>query len=482
MEEEIKTGKGQAASSFIWRFLEKGFTFGTGLLVQIILARIIAPDQYGSLAIIVTITNFAALFVQAGVSTALIQKKEIDGRDIYAVVFLSSIIATVVYGLLFFLAPVVASFYNYPVLKNGLRVLSLCIFFNAYYSIRVALFQRDLKFKALFFRCVIPPIISGIIGIILAVKGFEIWALIIHTLLTSILNCLAVSVKSHFSIERRLDRQKVKAIYSFSLKILITNLISGICDLLRTLIIGKKYSSEDLAYFDKGYTYAMYVSQVLKESSSSVALPILSKKQDDIRNIHDSARKAIRLIAFSSFPVFIGLILVSNELIPVLLKEKWVSCIPFFQLFLLMRLLELLKIIDVQVYYSIGRSEIQMYYWFGFSLISTVSVVICAQISTLAVAFAITVLELVSFIIVQIISCKVFAYKVSERFRDLFKPTINTLVMAASITAFSYFAHPGRLIISLICKILIGVLSYLLMCLITKDDNITMVMSFINKK
>lgn len=469
MSEKITTKK--VYKSMAWKLLERIMSQGINLVVQIVLARILMPSDFGSLALIVAITNYAALFVHTGIGTVIIQKEDIDQIDI-ATLFTASLgVAFVIYVGLFFASPSIAAFYEIPVLKPALRVLALILFLNAFNSIQTAILSRKMKFKQLFLRSALAVPIAGGVGIAMALMGFGIWALVMHNLV----NMLVVVIFMSFDKDTRVIRigfnlDRAKKLYSFSLKILFTSIISGLHDTIRTMIIGKKYSSDDLAYYDKAYTYSYYAVSIVNSSMSTVLLPTFSRSQNDKKRLKEMARKSCGMAAFIMIPAMLGIASVSRPLVLLLLTSKWEPCIPFLALFCILRIPTFIMTIDKQVYYAIGKSEINLFYEIGLCIFNIIVLIISMQVGVFYIAIGATIVEYAGCVAICIIASKVYDYKLIERLKDIWKPIISSCVMVAVVLLV------GNLQISnlykLIIQILIGIITYGAFSMMLKDKHI----------
>ena len=205
------------------------------------------------------------------------------------------------------------------------------------------------------------------------------------------------------------DRAKV--LYAFSGKILLANLISGFGDTLRTMLIGKKYATDQLAYYDKAYTYSNYVTQSITLSLSTVLLPVFSQQQDDIEHLRAMARKSVQMTAFLVIPILIAVIATSKPLVILLLTNKWAPCIPFLMLFCLLRIPGCITSIDKQVFYAIGNSSISMYYEVFILISNVIMLIITIPIGIMAIAIGATIIEFIGCFIIFIVSKKVYKYK-----------------------------------------------------------------------
>lgn len=459
----------RVSSAVRWKLLERFFSVGVSLIVQIVLARILNPSDFGSLAIIMSVVNFASIFVNSGIATAIIQKKEIDEEDISTTTIMCLIIATVVTTIIFFVSPYLAKLYNNRSLLWGLRFISVILFFNAINSIQVALLSRKLNFKTLFIRSAVSVSISGLIGIILALKGAGLWALIIHSIALSVINVLVLWLGDRTKLISGFSFIKAKRIYSFSSYILFSALLSGINDILRSMIIGKKYSEADLAYYDKGYTYSNYISQIAKESVSSVLLPVFASKQSNIDVVKQYIRKSIKTLSFISFPVLIGISLVSQEAIVLVLGTKWIEVVPYLQIFCIFRLVDLLKAVDIQAYYAVGKSKMCFIYSLCCSVLNLVALFITVSYGVIHILYGLLAVEILAYFAVSAISYKLLKYSISERIEDLIKPFLSTLFMSVCVWGVGCLNIYSSFL-RIVLKIITGVISYSVMECILKDS------------
>ena len=470
----------QIVASLWWKILERLFTQGVNLIVQIILARILMPEDFGVLAIIIAITNYAGLFVQSGLSTALVQKKELEPLDVGTLLISSLSIAAIMYLGLFFAAPYLAQGYKLPDLLWPLRIVALTLFLNAINSVQSALYFRAMRFKALFFRSFFAVLISGMIGIFMAYEGYGIWALVMHTLTNVLIIIIYMAFDSNARLNWLFSFDRAKVLYAFSGKILLANLISGFGDTLRTMLIGKKYATDQLAYYDKAYTYSNYVTQSITLSLSTVLLPVFSQQQDDIEHLRAMARKSVQMTAFLVIPILIAVIATSKPLVILLLTNKWAPCIPFLMLFCLLRIPGCITSIDKQVFYAIGNSSISMYYEVFILISNVIMLIITIPIGIMAIAIGATIIEFIGCFIIFIVSKKVYKYKLKERFSDLYRPTLYSISMAIAMYSVFYLGLSD--LTTLIIQIITGIVVYFGLAKLCKDKNLSYIQLIIKNK
>lgn len=474
---EVDINRGKIAKSFMWKILERFFSQGVGFLVQIILARILMPEEFGSLAIIVAFIGYATIFVSSGVTTTVIQKANLDRKDLSTLMTYTLCMASVFYLILFFIAPFISSYYKAPILQPTLRVLAINLFLIGINSVQTGLLQRKMCFRQLFVRTLIAAPLAGIIGIILALKGMGLWALVVHALANQVLVIIVMSFDKNCRIPLGFSKRRMKAIFPFTSKIMLTFATSGLFDLVRTTMIGKKYSREDLAYYDKGLTYSSYVTMLVNQSMGSVLLPAFSRKQDNKITLKSMARRSVRLTSFVMIPILVAVAILAKPLVLLLLTEKWLPCVPFLVVYCFLRMAGPILNIDKQVFYALGKSGVNLYYEIGLFVCNFLALFIAIRINVFAIAVGALIVEIFGAIAVFIVSSKVYQYNLKERFLDMYKPVIGSIVMAITMFAINSLVMPN--IITLCLQIILGIAVFLIMAKITKDDNIEYCLSVV---
>ena len=276
------------------------------------------------------------------------------------------------------------------------------------------------------------------------------------------------------------SKQSAKALYSFSLKILGTNLVSAGGDTIRTMTIGKVYKLATLAYYDRAYTYSGLVTQVVNTSISSVLLPVFSRSQDDKSHIKEMARRSVSMSAFVMIPVLLLVALVSKPLILIVLTDKWLPCAPFLSLFCLLRIPGIITSVDKQVYLSLWKSQIGLYYEMILLAINLLSLVLMIPYGVFAIAIGYVVVEFAGNFMLCVISDKVYNYSLIERTKDLIKPVFSSIIMLACGYLLSLIELP--LWMTLICQVLVCSVIYLFMQYILRDSSLAFIINKFKKK
>lgn len=454
----------------MWRMLERICSQLINFVVQVIIARILIPEDFGYLAILIAFTNFAAIFVHSGISTAIIQKKELDNGDLATAFWISFIIALCCYSILYCIAPKISLYFGSESLILALRIISLTLFLGAANSIQTAILIRKLEFKKIFFRSLFAVPLSGVIGIYMALNGFGLWALVFQYLLNQTVSCIVLWMATKWRISFKISLSKARSIFSFSGKILLSSVLINIFESVRTLVIGRMYTSDLLAYYDRGQSYTGLIIDSINTTLSSVLLPVFSQKQDETTELKNMVRRSISLSSFVIFPILAGFAAVAKPFVLLLLTEKWIGCVPYIMIFCLYRLPYPIFTVNIQAYYAKGRSDITLKLEVIRCILNFIVLICTAKHGVLAIAYGMTVLSLASVFLCMYPNVKLIDYKIQEQIKDIFPMLIRSFCMF--IIVFSIQLLNLSPIVTLTIQIPSGIAIYLFLSKITRDTNL----------
>lgn len=338
--------------------MEQYGVMGMQFILQLILARILEPEVYGVVAIVMLFIAFSNVFIQKGFSTALVQRKEINKEDISSVFFVSLAIAAILYGIIFISAPAISRFFNMPELGGLLRIMCLGLFPGAYSSIQTALLSRDINFKVVFFSSITSVCLSGGVAIWMAYKGAGVWALAIQQLLYSFLVVIAQFYQCRWKPLLHCNFKRVKKFLSFGWKVLVADFINEVFVEIRTLVIGKMYTSADLSFYNRGRQFPYLIMNSINGSLQAVLLPRFSSIQEEKEQISPLLRVAISTSYYVLAPVLVLLACCADPLVRVLLTDKWLPCVPYLQLYCIYYASWPFTLSCSQAIFAIGRSDI----------------------------------------------------------------------------------------------------------------------------
>lgn len=424
--------------NFMWRFFERCGAQIVSLCVTIVIARLIEPEVFGSIAIITVVITIVEVFVDGGLGAALIQKKDADDLDFSSVFYFKLISSIILYVVLFFLSPVISGFYKDNSLIPVLRVLGISILVAGIKNVEQAYVSRHLMFKAFFYSTLIGTIASAIVGIIMALNGFGVWALVAQNLTNSIIDTIVLWIVVKWRPIRSFSFKRVKVLAKFGIGVFLVDIMDVLYENVRQLIIGKKYTSSDLAFYNRGKQIPSLVVVNLTSSLDSVLLPTMSNVQERIEEVKKIERKSIVVGSFLIMPMMFGLCACASPFIQILLTEKWSFAVFFMQVFCLSFAFYPINSSFKNSIKAIGKSNV----FFITELIKKalgVGIIICTVfINTKAMAVGVFVGSVLNIIVNIIPNIKYLRYSFKEQMVDILPPLALSLFMFVGIYFVNY--------------------------------------------
>ena len=469
MEKETnKISKNTVISSLIWKFLERGGVQGVQFVLSIVLARLVSPDDYGVIALILVFIQIATVFIQSGFNTALIQKKDSDDTDFSSIFYLSLFVALLCYVVLFFAAPFIANFYKQEILTPVIRVISFTLFFGAVNSVQNAYVSKTMQFKRFFYSSMGAVLGSGIVGVILAYKGFGVWALVAQQLVRDILTCLILWFTVKWRPKFLFSFERVKILFSFGWKLLCSGLLDSIFRNAYSLIVGKVYDSQTLGYFNRGHQFPQVIATNLDGSIQSVMLPTLSANNDNVQEVKRITRRSISTSAFVLMPCMFGLAAVAEPLVKVLLTDKWLDCVPFLQLACISYALYPIHTANLTGINALGRSDIFLKLEIIKKCVTVLNIVITLPLGIYAMAIGQVISGFISTFINAFPNKKLMNYSYFEQWKDLIPSFLLSLIMAGIVWSMNFLQIEP--LILLILQIIVGIMIYILLSKLFKVE------------
>lgn len=328
----MKDLKEKTISGMIWSAVERfGYTF-IMFLSNLFLARLLSPNDFGLIGMIMVFVSIACIIVDGGFASALIQKKTISYEDYSTAFYVNIILSFLLYCILYLCSPFIADFYSEPLLSQLLRVLGLVLIINALSVVQIAKIKRELNFKYLGIVSVISSFIGCCVGVICAFSSLGVWSLVIQTLTISTVKSLMLLVSSSWKPSWIFSNRSLKVQFNFGSMVLLSNLIDTIYSNSISLIIGKSFSSKILGLYTQARTLESVPNQTLTTIVGQVVFPVFSRLQDEPEKLLVGLRKTIRCLVWINFPVMILLIIIADPLFRILYTDKWIEAVPLFQI------------------------------------------------------------------------------------------------------------------------------------------------------
>ena len=345
-------------SNLIWRFFERCGAQGITFIVSIILARILDPQTYGTIALVSVFTSILQIFVDSGMGNALIQKKDADELDFSSVFFFNLTICTLLYLGMFAIAPIISSFYRITELTSVIRVLSLTLVISGIKNIQQAYVSRHMMFRKFFFSTLGGTIAAGIVGVVMALNGSGVWALVTQSLLNSAVDTAILWFTVGWKPKWMFSTKRLKKLFSYGCKLLAASVLYTGCRELRALLIGKLYAPADLAFYNRGEQFPGVIVSNIDTSIDSVLLPALSGEQDNAGRVRAMTRRAIKTSTYLMMPLMIGMAACAVPAVRLILTEKWLPCVFYLRIFCFSLAFYPLYTANLNAIKALGRSDI----------------------------------------------------------------------------------------------------------------------------
>jgi len=475
---ENNNGK-KIISGMIWRFGEKITAQLVSFIVSIVLARILMPDDYGVVAIVTIFIAIAEIFVTSGLGTSLIQKKDATKRDFSTIFWCNIVMSVVLYVIVFVMAPVIAGFYKMPVLTPVVRVFALRLPISAINSIQNAYVSRNMDFKKFFFATIIGTIISAVVGIVMALKGFGVWALVGQYLTNSTIDTFVLFITIKWRPTLEFSFKEAKPLVSYGWKILATDLLGTIFNQLNSFVIGKRYSSSDLAYYTQGKRIPDLINTNVGATLTAVLFPAMSLT-DDKEQIKQIRRKSLKMLEYVMFPLMIGMFAVADKMILVLFTDKWLFAVPYVRIACIDAIIAVFGTTLIQELKAIGRSDVTLKLELVKKPLFLITIFIAMQFNVLAVALTLIVNEIIAFIFNVYPVRKYIGFDFKMHFLDAVPSFFMSLAMAIVVYLIGHLITND--IICLLVQMITGVIVYILLSIMLKNDNFLYIIKMVKSR
>jgi O-antigen/teichoic acid export membrane protein len=430
------TLKEKTAKGLFWGGIGNGVQQLLGVAFGIFLARILNAEDYGLIGMLAIFTGIANAIINSGFSIALTNKQDATQNDYNAVFWFSLFAGLALYIILFLSAPLIAGFFNRPELTSLSRVIFISFFFSGIAVVPYTILFKNLMVKQQALVDIVAISLSGITGIVLALQGFTHWAIalqsVVYVTLSSGLRCIV----SPWRPTLHIDFSPLKELFSFSFKLLLTNIFQQIQNNIFSVLLGKFYNATQLGYYTQGYKWAGMGNQVISGMLSQVVQPVIVQLNDDPERQLNVFRKMIRLTAFIAFPAFLGLAFVAKEFIVIAIGDKWSQSVPFLQLFCIWAIACCLGIVYIYLLLAHGKSNVYMKVTIIISLLQLLIVACMYPFGLFPMIIGYIAIYIVGVLLWQYYAKKLIAF----RFRDFIKDILPYFIISLGCIGITWIA------------------------------------------
>ena len=454
-----KSDKNSVVINFIWRFAERCGAQLITFIVSIVLARILSPEDYGQIALITVFTTIMQVFVDSGLGLALIQKKDADDLDFSSVFYFNFAVCLVLYAVMFVAAPFIASFYKDTTLTPIIRVISLTIVISGVKGIQQSYVSRNMLFKRFFFSTLGGTIFSAFLGIGLAYAGFGVWAIVAQQLSNTTIDTLILWLTVKWRPKKMFSWKRLKSLLSFGWKMLVSSLLDTVYNNIRSLIIGRMYSSSDLAYYNQGKQFPHTIVDNIDSSIDSVLLPSMSSAQNDSVRVKVMARRSIKISTYIMAPMMMGLAFCAVPIVKLVLTDKWLPCVPFLRIFCITYMFYPIHTANLNAIKAMGRSDYFLKLEIAKKIVGLGLLFSTMWFGVLAMAYSLLIGTVTGMIINSWPNRKLLNYSYLEQMRDILPGIALAVFMGFCVNLVSLFHLPN--VATLLIQIPLGALIYI---------------------
>lgn len=464
-----------------WSFAERISAQLVALVVSIILARILVPEDYGVLAIVNVFVAIGDALVAGGFGIALVQKKDSDHTDFNSICLVSIVLSMMLYMILFVSAPYIAHFYDNNELTLITRVLGLRLVFAAINSIQQAYIQKNSLFKDSCILATFGAVASGFVGILMALRGGGVWALVAQSLTSVILTTILFSCFIGWKPRLECSLRSVKEMWGYGSRVFLATLTDTLKDNVRTLVVGKAFSSADLAYYNQGKRFPQLLVNDIVNSVGKVLLPVFANEQEDLEKTKNYMRLSIRISSFILLPLIFGIVGVADNFILLFLTEKWMPCVPYLRILSMVYVTRSINTIMKNALLAIGKSGVNLFHEVVTSTLTVILIIVAAAYfrNVKMIAWSYVFISLVGTFIFSFFTIKYFAYKVTDILRDYMPSLMLSGTMCGLVFFIGKLHMPNGILLAL--QIIVGAMFYGLVAWIFRMNEFEYVKGYLKK-
>ena len=441
--------KQKTISGMIWNAVER---FGSSFFLfvsNLVLARLLSPEDFGCIGMLTVFISVSDAIIDGGFGSALIQKKNPTETDYSTVFYWNLFLSLLLYATLYLAAPAIAKFYEIHLLNDVLRVLGIMLVINAFILIQQNMLKKQVDFKKIAKINLCAIIIGTCAGIIFAFLGYGVWSLVIKSLVTGIVQCIAYWLSNHWRPQRIFSWTSFTNLFKFGSFMFLYTIINNLYGNILSLIIGKGFSATTLGYFIQARKLEEIPRSTLSSVINNVTYPVFSEMQDDKERLQNAARKCLKSMVFVNFPLMMLLIVIAKPLIIFLFTEKWAQSVPYFQVLCLHGLIFSSYELNNNIVISIGKSNISFIVRIVQCIVGILLIIIGLKWGMIGVLLGYIIASYLNFILISFVTGKLIGYGVIQQIKDVFKIfilSIVCLVIVYSLTLFITDIHYGWLL------------------------------------
>ena len=464
----------------IWSFVEKFSVQGVTFLLELIIARIIGPESYGLIAMLAIFMSVSQVFIDGGFSNALIQRKNRDEKDYSTVFYINFGISLVVYALLFACAPAIAKFFHQPLLCDITRVYSLNLVINSLVAVNRTRLTIAVDFKTQSKISFFAALLSGVVGLAMALMGWGVWALVWQAIASAVFNVLFSFYYVRWWPRYGFSMQSFKRLFAFGSKLLVATIISSVYARIYDVVIGKKFTSVDLGLYSRADKFNQFSSTNISGILTRVSFPVLSEIQDDDQRLLSVYRKYVKMSALVVFPLVLGMCGVAAPMIEALLGQEWIGCVTMLQVLCFAYVWDCIISVNLNLIYVKGHSDYVLRLEIIKKSIAFAILLITMNFGLLAICWGRVAYSLIAFYLNTYYTKRLLNYGFFTQMREIMPFLLMSMAVAAEGLLISHFIHQPW--VALITGVVVGAVTYLVLCKVLRIESFNQMLEILKIK
>lgn len=426
-----------------WSLFEKYGVTVFSLVIGVLMARSLMPADYGLIGILNVFLAVSMVFVHSGFGAAYIQKKNATDLDANTIFSFNLLVSSFFYGALFFMAPLIAQFYEMPELVLMLRVLGVLLIINAFSIIQVAQLTKNVDLKKKSMITIVSTVLAGMVGLLMVYQGYGVWSIVGQQITQGTTLTLGLWFGYSWRPSWMFSMESLKELFGFSGWLLLGNISAAIFENIYSLVIGRVFPLAQLGFYNRSMSY---ISMALFQPSVAinvVSFPIFSKFQSSPRLLRINMRAFIKYLQFYILPLAAVLYVVSGPLFLLLLTQKWVPMVPYFKLLLIIGVLYSLQSMNIQMLNAQGKSKLNYYVLVFKIVLRAMNIYVMSNYSVAHIIWGEIIISFLSWCVIAYLNGQLIKYGLMSQIKDIWKEVlIGIVTLVLAVVAAGYMAHP----------------------------------------
>ncbi len=477
MAEELRS---KAVRGVAWSFVERFSVQGVTFLLELVIARIIGPESYGLIAMLAIFMAVSQVFIDGGFSNALIQRKERDESDFSTVFYINLGISVLAYAILFAAAPAIAAFFEQPLLCDITRVYSLTLIINSLVAVNKTKLTIAVDFKTQSKISFFGALLSGLVGLALALMGWGVWTLVWQAIALAVLNVVFSFAYVRWWPRKGFSHDAFKRLFAFGSKLLLATLISSLYARIYDVVVGKKFSSANLGLYSRADKFNQFASTNISGILSRVSFPVLSEIQNDDARLLSVYRQYVQMSALVVFPLVLGMCGLAGPMIQALLGDEWMGCVPLLQVLCLAYVWDCVIMVNLNLIYVKGHSDYVLRLEIVKKTIAFIILMVTMNFGLTAICWGRVLYSLIAFWLNTYYTRRLLNYGFWTQLREIRPMLLMSAVVAAIGWGIAALIHPAGL--ALVAGVLACVSAYIAMCQIFKVESFKELLNIVKHK